>query len=706
MWFRIVITCILGVPTLSFAEERTNPLLTDFTTPFGTPPFDQIQTEDYLPAFEAGIRQQKEEVEAIVDNREPATFSNTVEALELSGEVLRRVSQVFFPINSAQTSDEIQEIARKVAPRLSSHRDSILLDAGLFRRIEQVHRGRDALDLNPEQARLLEETYKDFVRGGALLEAESKEQLRKTNEELSVLSVQFGQNVLKETNDFTLLLGKNTDLAGLPPPVVAAAAEAAKEKGHDGKWAFTLDKPSLIPFLQSSERRDLRETLLRAYVKRGDNQNNHDNNGIVSRIAALRVRRARLLGYSDHASYVLETNMAKTPAAVYELLERLWTPSIERAKSEAQAMEEMIREDGETFEVKPWDWWYYAEKIRKARYDLNDEKLRPYFRLENVRQGAFDVAARLYGISFEERHDLPRYHPDVRSFEVKDADGSQLGILYVDYFPRPSKRAGAWMNSFRKESWADGRRISPIVSNVCNFSKPTPGRPALLTLEEVSTLFHEFGHALHGLLSQCRYASLSGTDVPRDFVELPSQIMENWATHPEVMKLYARHYETGEVIPDELIQKIRASRQFNQGFTTVEYLAAAFLDMDWHTISEQEEKDAGTFERNSMVRIGLIPEIVVRYRSPYFSHIFAGGYAAGYYSYIWSEVLDADAFRAFESAGLFDRATALSFRENILARGGSEEPDELYRRFRGSDPTITPLLERKGLLPASQPSTR
>jgi len=697
MWRKVFITCMLGVCGLSFAEQKPNPFLHEFDTPFGAPPFDRIENDDYLPAFDAGIRQQKEEVEAIANSASPPTFENTIEALDSSGAILRRVSQVFYPINSADTSAEIQAIAKEVAPKLSAHRDSILLNHRLFRRIEQVYQNRGTLDLDPEQARLLEETYKDFVRGGAKLDGVRKEQLKEINQKLSVLSVQFGQNVLNETNNFSLVLEKESDLAGLPSAVIEGAAEAARDKGQDGKWIFTLDKPSLIPFLQYSQRRDLRERLLRAYVNRGDNGNDSDNNNVVSEIASLRVQRAKLLGYPDHASYVLEENMAQTPAAVYKLLERLWTPSVARAKGEAEAMQELIRKEGKSFELKPWDWWYYSEKIRKEKYDLDDEGLRPYFKLENVRQGAFDVAHRLYGISFEERTDLPRYHPDVRTFEVKDGDGSHLGILYVDYFPRASKRAGAWMNSFRKESRRGDRRIAPIISNVCNFSKPSAGRPALLTLEEVSTLFHEFGHALHGLLSQCRYDSLSGSAVPRDFVELPSQIMENWATHPEVMKLYARHYETGEVIPDSLVEKIRASRQFNQGFSTVEYLAAAYLDMDWHTLSEQKEQDARAFEKKSMERIGLIPEIVVRYRSPYFSHIFAGGYAAGYYSYIWSEVLDADAFRAFEDTSLFDQATARSFRENILSRGGSEEPAVLYRRFRGSDPTITPLLERKGL---------
>ena len=693
---RVVIVLGGGIFALSCGGDRTNPFFETFDTPFGSPPFALIGTDDYLPAFQEGIRRQTAEIEAIVSNPEAASFKNTVEALELSGGLLDRVGAVFFSLNSAHTNSDLQALAKQIAPLLSRHEDSILLNEALFRRIEAVHEGADRGSLTTEQARLLDETYKDFARNGARLDAAKKAQLKEINQELALLSVQFGENVLKETNAFALVLDNPAELAGLPDSVVAAAAQTAGERGEQGKWVFTLDKPSLIPFLQFSDRRDLRETLFKAYVNRGDHGDDQDNNETASKIASLRAQRAQLLGYRTHADYVLEENMAKTPAAVYELLNSLWEPALEQAKEEARLLQESARSDDADLELEPWDWWYYAEKVRKERYDLDEDLLRAYFKLDNVRQGAFDVATKLYGLQFEERTDIPTYHPDVRTFEVKDATGSHVGVLYLDYFPRPSKRAGAWMNSLRKESLRDGTRITPIVCNVCNFSKPTADTPSLLTLEEVHTLFHEFGHALHGLLSECVYNSLSGTSVPRDFVELPSQIMENWATHPEVMRTYARHYQTGEVIPDDLIEKIQASRRFNQGFATVEYLAASYLDMDWHTLQDAEPRQTAPFETASMQRIGLIPSIVVRYRSPYFSHVFAGGYSAGYYSYIWSEVLDADAFRAFREHGLFDRETADSFRRNVLAKGGSEDPGELYRRFRGADPDIGALLERKG----------
>ena len=696
MWLRIVVAAILGVCSLSCGGERANPLLEVSQAPFGCPPFSRIRSQDYLPAFEQGLRQQQAEVESIIGTPGPATFENTVEALELSGRLLEDVSNVFFNMNSADTSAELQELAKQIAPILSRHRDGIFLNPDLFRRIESVHEEAASLDLTAEQSRLLEETYKDFVRHGARLDDAHKAELKEINEELSLLSVQFGENVLKETNAFALVLEDPSDLAGLPGSFVDAAAETAAERGQQGKWIFTLDKPSLIPFLQFSERRDLREKLFKAYINRGNNGNEQDNNAIASQTVSLRLKRARLLGYPTHAAYVLEENMAKTPEAVYQLLDSLWKPALEQARTEARVLEQAAAAQGDPIELEPWDWWYYTEKVRKQQYDLDEETLRPYFQLENVRQGAFTVASRLYGLQFEERTDIPIYHSDVRTFEVKDAGGSHVGVLYLDYFPRPSKRAGAWMNSFRKESRRADTKITPIVCNVCNFSKPTKDTPALLSLEEVETLFHEFGHALHGLLSECVYDSLSGTSVPRDFVELPSQIMENWATSPDVLRIYARHYRTGEVIPDALIDKIQASRRFNQGFATVEYLAAAYLDMDWHTLEHASPIDTGSFETASMQRIGLIPSIVVRYKSPYFSHIFAGGYSSGYYSYIWSEVLDADAFRAFEENGLFDRKTAASFRRNILAKGGSEDPAELYRRFRGADPSIEALLERKG----------
>ena len=675
-----------------------NPFFSEFATPFGVPPFDLIKPEHYMPAFERGMAEQKREVAAITASAEAPAFANTVEALERSGSLLNRVAGVFNNMTSAHTNEALQAIDKELAPKLAQHGDDIAMNAALFARVKAVYDAKDALALPAEGSRLLEETYKDFVRGGAGLAADKQARLRQINEELSVLSVKFGENVLKENNAFELVLDNEADLAGLPPAVRAGAAEAAADRGKPGKWVFTLPKPSLIPFLQYSERRDLRERMFRAYVERGAHGNELDNRRLASRQAALRVERAGLLGYKTHADYVLEKNMAKTPAAVYEFLGKLWAPALARAKAEAAEMRAMIRAEGGDFNLQPWDWWYYAEKVKRAKYDLDDTVLRPYFPLESVRDGAFMVATKLYGITFTERTDVPKYHEDVRVFEVKDADGSHLAVLYVDYYPRASKQGGAWMNNFLEQSIRDGKDIRPIISNNGNFSKPTAGEPALISYEEALTLFHEFGHALHGILTRCSYESLSGTNVPRDFVELASQIMENWAGDPEVIKTYARHYQTGEPIPQELVDKIKKAGLFNQGFATVEYMAACYLDMDWHTLAEAVEPDAVAFENAAMQKIGLIPEIVVRYRSPYFSHIFSGGYSSGYYSYIWSEVLDADAFQAFKETSLFDPATARSFRENVLARGGTEDAMELFKRFRGREPKVEPLLKRKGFL--------
>jgi peptidyl-dipeptidase Dcp len=650
-----------------------------------------------MPAFDEAIKRHAAEIDAIASNPAPANFANTVEAMERSGEMLARVSNVFFAQNSSLTNDEMQEIAKEVAPRLSKHSDDILMNERLFRRVTAVNEVKGATDLSIEQKRLLEETYKSFVRNGANLDKEKQENLRAINEELSVLALKFGENILKENNRYELVIDDERDLAGLPENVVVAAAEAAKDRGHEGKWAFTLHKPSLIPFLQYSENRALRERMLKAYINRGDNGDELDNKKNLARIAELRVVRANLLGYKTHAHYVLEECMAKSPDKVYELLDRVWQPALKRANAEAEEMQRMIDAEGRDFKLQPWDWWYYAEKVKKAMYDLDEEMLRPYLQLENVRQGAFDVATKLYGITFEEVKDVPKYHDDVRTFVVKEADGNHVGLLYVDYFPRESKRGGAWMGAYRDEMRKDGKRVAPVIVNCGNFSKPTADTPALLSWDEATTLFHEFGHALHGLLSNCTYASLSGTNVATDFVELPSQIMENWASEPEVLRLYAKHYKTGAPMPDDLIEKIRETSLFNQGFATTEYVAASFLDMDWHTLTEAASLDPNGFEKKCLSRIGLIPQIVVRYRSPYFNHIFGDGYSAGYYSYIWAEVLDADAFKAFKEKGLFDRETAKRFRENILGAGGTEDPMVLYKRFRGAEPKIDALLERRGL---------
>ena len=674
-----------------------NPFLAEYNTPFEVPPFGKIKEKHYLPAFKEGIKQQQNEIDVIANNSEAPTLENTIEAMEGSGALLTKVSDVFFNMTSAHTNDELQEIAKEVTPMLSRHWDDILLNDKLFQRVKTVYNQKDGLKLTVEQNALLEKYYKDFVRGGANLDEEQKAELREINEEISLLTLKFGENVLKENNTFELVIEEEADLAGLTEAAITGAAEAAKERGHEGKWVFTLHKPSMIPFLQYSERRKLREKIFKAYINKGDNDNELDNKKILSKIAALRVKKANLLGYKTHADFVLEKNMAKKPENVYDFLNQLWKLALGKAKKEAEELQKMIADEGEDFKLEAWDWWYYAEKLKKAKYALDDKTLRPYFELENIRNGAFAVAGKLYGITFEEIADIPKYHEEVKVFEVKEADGSHIGLLYTDYHPRASKRGGAWMSSYRKQSRLGGRELTPVITNVCNLSRPTGDRPALLSLEEVSTLFHEFGHALQGLLSSCTYHRLSGTSVPRDFVELPSQIMENWAAEPEVLKKYARHYQTGEPIPDELIARIRKARHFNQGFETVEYLAASYLDMDWHTLTEAVELDPVEFENASLGKIGLIPEIVVRYRSTYFRHIFSGGYSSGYYSYIGAEVLDADAFQAFKEAGLFEQKTARAFRKNILAAGGTEDPMTLYKRFRGAEPKIDALLKRRGL---------
>ncbi len=690
--------CSTKTETPAPATTEVNPFLAEWSTPFQTPPFDQIKDVHFMPAFKEGMARQMKEVETITASSEPAGFTNTVEALERTGALLNKVSYVFFALSENDTSDARQAIEAEVSPLLAKHEDDILLNARLFERIKSVYDRKDALDLGPEQARLLERTYKDFVRNGANLDETRKAELRRTNEDLSVLGVKFGNNLLKEDNGFKLIIDKPGDLAGLPPNVIEGAAEAAKEQGLAGQWVFTLHKPSLIPFLQYSDKRDLRQKIYTAYISRGDHGDAADNKATLSRIAALRVKRANLLGFKTHADYVLDDSMAKTPAGVFRLLDQLWKPSLEMAKGERRALQAMIDKDKGGFKLASWDWWYYAEKLRKAKYDLDDQELKPYFKLENVRAGAFDVANRLWGLKFIERTDIPRYHPDVRTYEVQEADGRTVGILYTDYFPRPSKRGGAWSSAFRVESVQDGKRVLPVVYNVGNFSEPTADAPSLLTFEEVRTLFHEFGHALQDLLSEVTYESLSGTNVSRDFVELCSQIMENWAGDPEVIKTYARHYRTGEPIPQSLLDKVKKASLFNQGFDTVEYLAACYLDMDWHTLARPVEEDAHKFENAALERLGLIPEIVVRYRSPYFAHIFSGGYAAGYYSYIWCEVLDADAFAAFKETSLFDPKTAESFRRNILSTGNTEEPLVLFKKFRGREPKVDALLKRRGLI--------
>ena len=677
--------------------DPNNPFFNAFNTPFEVPDFNSIKEEHYMPAYKYAIDVHNKEIEEIINNPELPDFVNTVEALDRSGAMIRKINHVFNNLNSSITNDQLQVIAKEKAPLLSGHRDDIQLNPELFSRIKTVYERRESLELTAEQNMLLEETYKDFIRGGANLDPEDQLKLREINKKLSVLTISFGENVLSETNHFKLITENEDDLSGLPQSVIMNAEEAAKDAGLEGKWVFTVHKPSMLPFLKYSDKRELREQLFKAYINLANNDNELDNKDNIVQIVSLRFEKATLLGYEDHASYVLEENMAKNPESVYDLLRKLWNPAIVIAQKEVKELQQFIEKEGSSFKLQPWDWWYYAEKVRKEKYDLDDSELLPYFKLDNVLNGVFDVCNRLYGLEITERMDIPKYHDDIRTFEVLESDGTHIGILYMDFFPRSSKKSGAWMNSFRKQEIINGKMITPVVSTVFNFSKPSGNKPALLNFDEVSTLFHEFGHALHGLLSKCTYYRLSGTATPRDFVELPSQIMENWALQPEVMKTYALHYETGEPIHDELIKKIVKSSHFNQGFATVEYLAASFLDMDWHTLDSPFTGDVNHFEKESLDHIGLITEIVVRYRSTYFNHIFSGGYSAGYYSYIWAEVLDSDAFEAFKETSLFDPATAKAFRENILEKGGTEDPMALYVKFRGKEPSIEPLLKKRGL---------
>lgn len=690
--------CLAGIVMQACNSEvkQDNPFLKEFDTPYGVPPFNLIQNSHYLPAFKEGIRQQEKEIDLIVQNPEAPTFANTIEALEKSGQLLNKVSGVFFNLQAANTNDSMQMIAEEVTPLLTAHNDGINLNEKLFARVKTVYDNKEQENLSTEQLQVLDKYYKDFVRGGANLSPENKEKFKKINGELSMLALKFGNNLLKETNNYRLVIDKQEDLAGLPEGVISTAAEAAREAGLEGKWVFTLHNPSIMPFLQYADNRDLREQIYKAYTNRGNNGNEYDNKEVIAQLIALRLEKAKLLGFSDYASYVLDENMAKNPENVYKLCNQIWEAALPVAKQEAAGLQKMIDQTGGKFKLQPWDWRYYAGKVKQAQYGLDENELRQYFPLDKVREGAFYTANRLYGITFEPRKDLPLPHPDALAFEVKDADGSTIGIYYADYFPRPGKNQGAWMDAFRSQN--NLLQSKPVITNVCNFTKPTGDTPALLTFEEAQTLFHEFGHALHGLLSQCTYPSIAGTSVVHDFVELPSQIMENWAADPEVLKVYARHYKTGETIPQSLIDKLQKSSHFNQGFATTEFMAAALLDMAYHTVQTTDPLQAEEFEKATLDKLGLIPEITVRYRSTYFSHIFDGGYSAGYYAYTWAEVLDADAFEAFKETGdVFNPEKSRAFREYVLAKGGSDDAMKLYLQFRGKEPSIEPLLKRRGL---------
>jgi peptidyl-dipeptidase Dcp len=689
-------TSQLAADTLP-SDNPDNPFFRPYDTPFNVPPFDRIKTEHFLPAIEEGIAREQAEIDAIVADPEKPTFANTIAALDHAGIFLSEVGSVFGALQGALTDKDLQAVALKAAPLLAAHQDNISLNEKLFARVKAVYDDRAKLSLDRESLFLLENSYKDFVRGGALLDPVSRVRFREINQELSTLSVKFGENVLGETNAFQMVIDDKADLAGLPPSVVDMAATAAQKAGLDGKWLFTIQVPSMTPFLTYSDVRPLREKIHRAYTMKGDNGNDFDNKENVRKIAALRLERAKLLGYPNHAAYVLEMNMAKTPDRVNDFLAQLWTPTLAKAKQEAADLQALAdREAGAgKIALAPWDWWYYTEKLRQEKYALDDAALRPYFKLDNVRDGIFALCGKLYGLKFVAKPDLPRYHPDVQVFEVLDADGSHLGLLYMDFFPRASKRFGAWSGAFRREYYEKGQRVPPVSTITCNFTAPTADLPALLSTDEVETFFHEFGHSLATLFSQAHYRSRT---VARDSVELPSQIMEHWCFEPDLLALYAFHYKTGQVIPAELVEKLARSRQFNQGFITGEYLAASILDMAWHTAADPGSAEVDQFEKKVMDGIGLIPSIVPRYRSTYFSHIFSGGYSAGYYAYIWSNVLDCDAYELFQQKGIFDRATATSFRKNVLEPFGTEDPLVQYVRFRGAEPKIDGLLKNRGLV--------
>lgn len=687
--FILATTCMMYSCT---TQTETNPFLSEFQTEHGVPPFDKIKLEHYEPAFLKGIEEQNANIDAIVNNSETPTFENVIVALDNSAPILDRVSAIFYNMTDAEKTPGLNELSIKIAPTLSEHSDNISLNQELFKKVNAVYQQKESLKLTTEQERLLEETYKDFVRSGANLSSEKQARLREINKQLSTLGLTFSDNILNENNAFKLYIDKEEDLAGLPEWFRQSAAEEAKADGQEGKWLFTLGNASRLPFLQYSENRPLREQIYKAYINRGNNNDKNDNKKIITDIVSLRLEKAQLLGFDCYSNFVLDNTMAKNSTTVMNFLNNLWSYSLPKAKAEAADLQKIMDKEGKGEKLEAWDWWYYTEKLRKEKYNLEEDEIKPYFKQENVREGAFAVANKLYGITLTKLEGIPVYHPDVEVFEVKDADGSHMGIFYVDYFPRPGKSGGAWMSNYREQQGD----IRPLVCNVCSFTKPVGDTPSLLTIDEVETLFHEFGHALHGLLTKCNYKGISGTNVVRDFVELPSQINEHWATEPEVLKMYAKHYQTGETIPDSLIEKILNQKTFNQGFMTTELLAAAILDMNLHNLTDTKNLDVLAYEKEAMNQLNLIPEIAPRYRTTYFNHII-GGYAAGYYSYLWANVLDNDAFEAFKEHGIFDKKTADLFRYNVLEKGNSEDPMTLYKNFRGAEPQLEPMLKNRGM---------
>ncbi len=697
----VMATAVLGgackKKTAENPELANNPFMKEWDTPYGVPPFDKIKTTDYLPAIQEGIRQQAENIQAICDSKEAPTFANTIIPYEYSGELLTKVSAVFMNLAECMNSKEMEKLADTIYPLLTRHGDDIMLNAKLFERIKTVYNNRDKENLNDEQKRLLEVIYKDFERGGANVPADKQDRFREINEQLAKLTQKFGNNVLAATNNYALFVDNEEDLKGLTEGQLAAAKEAAAGmENAKGKYAFTVHIPSMEPFLQNCQNRELRKELWTAYSTRCLN-GDLSNKKIINEIVNLRLEKAKILGFDNYANYVLDDCMAKNADNVYELLMKVWEPALAKAKEEAAIYQKMMKKDGIAGDLQPYDWRYYSEKLRKEKYDLDDEAIRPYLSLDSARKGLFYVCNRLYGLTFKENKEIPVYHKDVKAYEVID-NNEVIAVVYMDFFPRESKRSGAWMTNFREQYYdRDGENHIPVVSLVFNFTKPVGDKPSMLNIDETQTLYHEFGHALHSILSRCHYPTLSGTNVPRDFVEMPSQFMEHFAFEPEVLKVYAHHYQTGELIPDELVKKIEAAATYGQGFINTELLAASILDMDYHTVTAPAKFQLPDYEDQQMAKIGLIPSIISRYRSPYFQHIFAGGYGAGYYSYTWAAVLDNDAYECFREHGIFDPATATSFRTNILERGNTADAMTLYVAFRGHEPSIEPLLKNRGL---------
>lgn len=703
----LLLAAVMTTPTEMNAQTRQNPFMVPYDTPYEIPPFDKIQYGDYMPAIERGIELQRKEIEAIANNPEKPTFDNTILAMEKSGALLQKVMLVFSSLDETDNNAEMQAISEKAYPMVSVASDEISMNDKLFQRVKYLYDRRDKLGLTGPQKRAVELSYKDFTRSGALLSPAQKDELKALNTRLTDLYLKFNRNLLASTNAFEIVVDNEADLAGLPAGIVATAASEAATRGKNGKWVFTLHAPSRLPVLKYADNRDLRRKMYEGYMNLASTGDN-DNRPVIGDIVKTRAKKAHLLGFKDYASYMTDNVMAKTPQAATELLMKIWAPATERVKEEVAEMQACVDEEKGGFQIAPWDYYYYSEKVRQKKFDLDENEVSAYFPLENVRKGIFTLAKRLYGVTFTEMPDAPKYHPEVKVYDVKDADGKHVAVFMTDYFPRPSKRQGAWMSEF-KGAWedADGTFSRPIVYNVGNFTRPTADTPALLTIDEVQTMFHEFGHGLHGMLTRAKLRSQAGTNVDRDFVELPSQINEHWAMTPELLKEYAHHYKTGEVIPDELINKLQAASTHNQGFMTTELAGASLLDLEWgqYNPADDETVDVDLFEKKVAEKLNMPSLVAYRYRSPYFKHIFGSdGYASGYYTYLWAEVLDTDGFELFSEKGVFDPATARSFKENILEKGGSEDPMELFVRFRGHEPSVDALLRNRGLAPAAEPA--